>query len=48
MLSQCYSRMYLSSCYVGDKVYPERLTTGGITDTNRKELKVYQIPQEDL
>jgi hypothetical protein len=29
-----------SSCYVGDKVYPERLTTGRITDSNRKELKV--------
>jgi hypothetical protein len=28
-------------------VYPEKLTMSEIIDTNRKELKVYQIPQED-
>ena len=30
-----------------DTVHPERRTISGIIDTNRKELKVYQIPQED-
>ena len=25
--------------FVSDTVHPERLTTSGITDTNRKELK---------
>ena len=33
--------------FVGDMVYPEKLTTNGIIDTNREELKVYQMPQED-
>jgi hypothetical protein len=33
--------------FVRDTVHPERRTISGIIDTNRKELKVYQIPQED-
>jgi hypothetical protein len=34
--------------FIRDTVYPERPTTNGITDANRKELKVYQITLEGL
>jgi hypothetical protein len=29
-------------------LYPEGITTSGIIDTNKKELKVYQIALEGL
>ena len=34
--------------FVKDMVYPERPITSGITDTNRKVQKVYQITLEGL